>query len=171
MQQKQHKYAYKRIGIIFFIVIMLGFFIWYFIANQTDYIKTAKRSSYILKQVDENYLDHYLQSKNTLVVFFASWCGHCVEEENMITEYIENNPNIPVIIVSHDTSYEEIENYLMENNLNWFVIFDPDKSIRNKIDENSSGIPSLYLIDKDSNVLDKLKWPFSYEDIANFYYE
>lgn len=160
--------------VIFTIIIFSLLFIFLNYNNsycKTKYIPTTKRTSYVLANVDDTFLNSYLQRKNTLIIFFATWCDHCINEKDTITKLYNNNPDIPVIVVSHDKSLEDLDNYLKENNLNWFVIFDPNKNIREKIDKNSSGIPYLYLIDKNSDVIDKLNFPFNYDDILNFYYK
>ena len=153
------------------IISLLFIFLGYNNLNsKTKYIPTKLRNSYIVSVSDDTYLTNYLQRKNTLIIFFATWCDHCINEKDTITDIYNNNPDIPVIIVSHDISIEKLENFLKTNNLNWFVIFDPEKKIRKNIDKNSSGIPYLYLIDKNNNVLNKLNSPFDYDDILNFYY-
>ncbi len=172
--QKKYKSSVIKARCLFLLIILVILvsiceICIHFLTDNSKYIPINRRNNYILYQVDENYLKPYLK-KNTLVVFWASWCQQCVEDTNIITDFSKNNPNIPVIIVSHDTNYQELEEYLKSNNLPWFVIFDSDKKIRMNIDKNSSGIPSIYLVDNNSNVINKLVYPFTYDDILNFYY-
>ena len=123
------------------------------ILKKSDYVYFKDRPSYIIKNVDQFHLDNYYGNSNTLVVFAASWCKYCVEEQNELNNFIKNNPDKKVIVVSHDHTYEELEKWLKDNNLNWFVIFDKDKTIREDLDPGSNGIPNAYLLDKDGKIL------------------
>ena len=80
-----------------------------------------------------------------------------------------SNPDIPVIVVSHDKNYDTLSNYIIENNYNWFVIFDTDKKIRNAISKNTSGIPSTYLLNKKGEVIKYKNGFFSKDDFFTFY--
>lgn len=167
------KKKYIIFVVIFTIIIfsLLFVFLNYNKLNyKTNYVPTKNRNSSIITSVDDNYLNCYLQKKNTLVIFFATWCDHCINEKDTITKLYNDNLDIPIIVVSHDNLLDNLEKFLKDNNLNWFVIFDPNKKIRENIDKNSFGIPYLYLIDKNNNVIDKLSFPFNYDDILNFYY-
>lgn len=117
------------------------------------YVYLNDRENYIIQNVDNSFLDDYYNDENTMVVFTASWCKYCVEEQNELNNFIINNPDKKVIIVSHDKTYEDLENYLKTNNFNWFVIFDKDKTIRNHIDPGSNGIPSTYLLNKSGKMI------------------
>lgn len=132
------------------------------------YIPTKKRNNYVI--TNDTCLNKYIsKNKNTLIVFWATWCPSCIEESNDLNEFITNNPDIPVIVVSHDKNIENVEKYLKENNYNWFVILDSNRELRKNIDTNTKGIPATYLLDKDLNILLKDVSKLSKEDFFNFY--
>lgn len=149
--------------LIFFILIPI--FLYFFKNNdktitipleqntKLKYVYLKDRESYIIQNVDDNFLNEYYNNENTMVVFTASWCKYCVEEQNELNNFIINNPDKKIVIVSHDKTYEDLENYLKTNNFNWFVIFDKDKTIRQHIDPGSNGIPSTYLLNKNGNII------------------
>lgn len=161
------------IPIIFIIFILAGYLFYlkpYIINMKTGYIPTKRRNTYTIKNADDILLNNYISKKsNTLIVFWATWCPSCVDESNALNEFINNNPDIPVIVVSHDKTIEKVEQYLKENNFNWFVILDSERKLRTIIDTNTKGIPSTYLLDKDLNVLSKEVTQMSENDFYDFY--
>lgn len=134
-----------------------------------EYVYLTNRESYIIHNVSNNFLDDYYGNEKTMIIFSASWCKYCVEEQEQLNSFITNNPDKKIIIVSHDKSYEELENYLKINNFNWFVIYDKDKTIRNHIDPGSSGIPSSYLLDKDGEIIGYSKGKKTESEFLKFY--
>lgn len=133
------------------------------------YIPLYKRNTSVILDVNENLLDEYISKKDSMVVFFATWCHYCVEEAEELNNFILANPKIPVIIVSHDTIKNELESFLNDRGYNWFVIFDKEKNIREHIDPDSYGIPSVYLIDKELNILNYYKGILNQNDFLDFY--
>lgn len=166
-------YIFITISILLLLtlILVIGFIIYnnYLQKDKNEYIKTSKRDSYIIKKFDESYLLKYLQKENNLIVFFASDCHYCVEEAPGLNEFIKQNPNIPVIMVSHDKDESALQKYLTDNNYNWFVILDPEKKIRSHIDPDATGIPSNYLIDENYNILNYFKGPLKPEELKYFY--
>lgn len=137
--------------------------------EHSEYIYFNDRESYIIDNVSNNFLDNYYGREKTIIVFSASWCKYCVEEQEELNNFITNNPEKKIIIVSHDKSYEELENYLKINNFNWFVIYDKDKTIRNHIDPGSSGIPSSYLLDGQGKIIGYSKGKKTESEFLKFY--
>lgn len=161
------------ISIIFLIFILVGYLFYlkpYAINMKTNYIPTKRRNTYIIQNANDILLNNYISKKsNTLIVFWATWCPSCIEESNDLNEFINNNPDIPVIVVSHDKTIEKVEQYLKENNFNWFVILDSERKIRASLDTDTKGIPSTYLLNKDLNVISKEITQMSEKDFYDFY--
>lgn len=162
------------ISIIFIVLIVLTLVFIYF---KTDLIKknidltTAKsRKNYIITD-DKNLSNYINKDEKTLVIFWATWCSFCLEESNELNEYIKSNPYKSIIVVSHDDNKDDVVNYLEENGYNWFVILDPEKTIRENIDPGSSGIPSSYLLNSDMNILNFHKGKLSIDQFVSFYNE
>ena len=162
------------ISIIFIVLIVLTLLFIYF---KTDLIKknidltTAKsRKNYIITD-DKNLSNYINKDEKTLVIFWATWCSYCLEESNELNEYIKSNPYKSIIVVSHDDNKDDVVNYLEENGYNWFVILDPEKTIRENIDPSSSGIPSSYLLNSDMNILNFHKGKLSIDQFVSFYNE
>ena len=165
----------KLILIISLIIIfaIIGIFISKIYINYLKtprYIKYSSRDSYIINNVDENLLKNYISKKqNTLVIFWASWCPACLNEAEAITNFITNNPDIQTIIVSHDKEYEDLENYLKDNNLKWQVIFDKEKTIRKSIDSESTAIPACFVLNTNQEVLNSHEGLLTENEILDLY--
>ncbi|MDD3304152.1 MAG: TlpA disulfide reductase family protein [Clostridia bacterium] len=139
--------------------------------NSTHYISYEKRTSSIVDEVNDRLLQDYISKKgDTLVIFWASWCPSCIKERDDINTFMQNNPKIPTIIVSHDKTLEELQSYLTQNNLKWQVIFDKDKIIRKSIDSESTGIPACFLLDKNGKLLDKHVGVLTADEMNQFYH-
>ena len=142
---------------------------------KTDFFKINKnltmkkyRKDYIVS--DDITLSNYINDEDkTLVIFWATWCEYCLQESEDLNEYINQNPYKSIIIVSHDDNIDDINNYLKEKGYNWFVIFDPNKTIRENLEPGSKGIPSSYLLDKNGNIANFHKGKLSLEDFQNFF--
>jgi len=159
------------IAIFIFLILVSILLSWYKNSNniKSEYVYLEDRENYIIKNVSGNFLDYYYGNEKTMIVFSASWCKYCVEEQNDLNNFIVNNPETKVIIVSHDDSYESLENYLKTNNFNWFVIFDKEKTIRQHIDPNVNGIPCEYLLDKSGKIIGFSKGAKTEEEFVQFY--
>lgn len=170
-----NKYIKTSIIIVIFISLLFILFnLFYSNSEKTNiknnYIPTKKRTNYVIINSNDISLNNYISNKsNTLVIFWATWCSSCVEESNNINSFILNNPEIPVIIISHDKNLEKVEKFLKENNFNWFVILDTNRKIRESIDTDTKGIPATYLLNKDLNIISKVITQMSEDDFYNFY--
>lgn len=173
------KKIFLIIFILLFIIIILAFGIYlcksYLNNNKNKYmingyVPTSNRNTYILQNVDDSLINNYISKHdNTLIVFWASWCQACVEEANELNNFINNNPNITVIVVSFDKNITDLENYLKNNNYNWFVIFDTERKIRKSLDNDIKGIPATYLINNTLNVISKEITSMDEDGLLKFY--
>lgn len=161
------------IAILSIFIVTIALFA--FLYLKTDFFKINKnltmkkyRNEYIIS--DDITLSNYINKEDkTLVIFWATWCEYCLQESEALNEYINQNPYNSVIIVSHDDNIDELNNYLQEKGYNWFVIFDPEKTIRETLDPGSKGIPSSYLLDNCGNITNFHKGKLSFEQFQNFF--
>lgn len=157
---------------IFLLVLVILAALW-FVYFKTDIFKTKDltygkyRENYVISE-DKNLENFVNNDENTVVIFWATWCSHCVEESEDLNNFITNNPHKKIVVVSHDYTKEDLEKYLNEKEYKWFVILDTDKTIREKLDPGSKGIPSSYLVNKDMNILNFHKGKLNLEQFINF---
>ncbi|MNI60975.1 Sporulation thiol-disulfide oxidoreductase A precursor [compost metagenome] len=137
--------------------------------KKSKYIPFSQRTGYVLVEANDNLLKDYMENKKMLVICWASWCHVCTSETSEIDQFINKNPDKQVIIVSHDNKKEDIENYLKENDLKWFVIYDRDRIIRKSLDPQATTIPATYLLDKKGNVINTYKSKMTLDELTRFY--
>ena len=150
----------KNLIVIFSIILLVMVILatLYFVYFKTDIFKSKDltygkyREQFVISE-NKNIENFVNTNENTILVFWATWCSHCVEEAEDLNKFITSNPHKKIIVVSHDYTKEDLEKYLSEKEYNWFVILDTDKTIREKIDPGSKGIPSSYLVNKELNIL------------------
>lgn len=171
----------KKKTVIFIIILSVflislfgigGLFIYnnYFKIDPNGYVRFNQRETYIIKQFDETYLSKYLNKKEkTLIVFFSTRCGYCVDEANDLNNFLMQNPKIQTIIVSHDAHEASLQYYLEENKYKWFTILDSEKKIREYLEPGSSGIPCVYLLDKDGKIINQYEGPLTCDQFKSFY--
>jgi thiol-disulfide isomerase/thioredoxin len=96
-----------------------------------------------------------IKSEQTLIVFWASWCPHCMEEMPKINQWAKENPNTKVVAISLDedkTAYEStIKNF---PNLLHHCDFKKWESPAVK-DYYIYGTPTFILLDKDKKIAGK----------------
>lgn len=103
---------------------------------------------------------HGIQSELTLLFFSNPGCTACKD----IIDVLNNDPVISGLISSKtltvlniyiDENIEEWRSYMPIYPESWYNGFDPDMVIRGETVYNVRAIPSLYLLDKDKNVIMK----------------
>ncbi len=137
--------------------------------STSPYIPIAKRESSIIVDVDDSLLSKYYTEDKILVIFWASWCSNCQSETDTITRFIQENNDATVIIVSHDNDKSDLEEYVNNNNLNWYIIYDRLRSIRNSIDPDSTFIPNTYVLDRTGAILNHHVGLLEYDDLVKLY--
>ena len=96
-----------------------------------------------------------LQSETTIVVFWASWCPHCMEELPKINAWAAENPNTKVVAISLDedqTAYEtaikQFPNIFHHTDLKKWE----GKAVN---DYYIYGTPTFIVLDKDKKIVGK----------------
>jgi thiol-disulfide isomerase/thioredoxin len=96
-----------------------------------------------------------IKAEQTIVVFWASWCPHCMEELPKLNEWAKNNPNTKVVAISLDedkTAYQTaIANF---SNLSHYCDFKKWDS-KAVADYYVYGTPTFFVLDKDKKIVGK----------------
>lgn len=96
------------------------------------------------------------QGKYLLVDFWASWCGPCrksiPEIKELYSAYKEKG--FEVLSVSVDTDNAAWRKAMDEEQMPWAQVLSPDKN-KTLADFMISGIPTLYLIDREGKIVEK----------------
>lgn len=91
--------------------------------------------------------------KNTLVDFWASWCGPCRIKHPELIKLKKKfeDTNFDIISVSIDDNKKSWLEAIEKDNLNWTNLIDIDKQINDELD--IPAIPFNYLIDSNGIVI------------------
>ena len=96
-----------------------------------------------------------LQSERTIVVFWASWCPHCMEEMPKVNAWAKENPNIKVVAISldedrtaYETTIQQFPNIFHNTDLKKWE----GKAVN---DYYIYGTPTFIVLDKNKKIVDK----------------
>lgn len=99
-----------------------------------------------------------ITSEYTLVVFWASWCPHCIEMLPELKKIYDRETRIKfeVLSISLDTARTEYQNYITKHNINWITHCE-FKGWTGKIvtDFNIYATPTMFLLDRNKMILAK----------------
>ncbi len=97
---------------------------------------------------------HEFKSKNKILVFYASWCGHCVKEMPKVIELYKNKKNkgVEFFLISLDDKKADYENFIKDfpnwNNYSELAGFE------SKIAKDFAieGTPTIFLLDENNTI-------------------
>ncbi|MDD2627555.1 MAG: TlpA disulfide reductase family protein [Clostridia bacterium] len=143
--------------------------------TKITYPKTDDNSSIV--KVDDNntikiinkYDEQDFKGKKSLIFFWASWCSHCLAENDVLKEAIEkyNNKDFNLYIISHDYEASSLVDYLKANAFNYQIWFDKDRVIRKHIDPEASSVPLTYILDENVNLIFEHDGEIAFEQLEN----
>ncbi len=107
-----------------------------------------------------------IESKYTLLIFWATWCPHCTETipvvKELISEYKQKNSakegsGFTTVAVSLDNESEPWQAYVKEKNLYQFLNFSELKGWKSEVAKkyNVYATPTMILLDKNKKILAK----------------
>lgn len=112
-------------------------------------VQTLSGQTYTLSKMKSNY---------TLILFWATWCGHCQLTIPTFAEaqQLFDAASVDIIAISLDKDKKELNEFLSKNPFPWNIACDY-KSWDGKqvIDYSVYATPIMYLVDKDLNIVAK----------------
>lgn len=91
----------------------------------------------------------------TLVVFWASWCPHCMEQMPQLHAALANNSNVKVVAISLDDDAVAYQN-ASANFPNFITYCDFKKWSSTPVEAYYiAATPTFFLLDKDKKIIDK----------------
>ncbi len=111
---------------------------------------------------------YHIPSKYLLLVFWASWCPHCVEEIPYIYEATMDFPDstLTTVAISLDTVPQMLETFINIKNIgNRWIHYSEYKGWNSNVVKayNVYATPTMFLLDKNRNVIAK---PISYDELT-----
>ena len=152
---------------------------------KSEYLKKYKKESIVTEKIDQeifkieslkpghvapnfSHIDivgnqfelHKYKSEYTLVMFWASWCGHCRHTLPTVKILYDDQPTkkVQVVAISLDSKEEEWKKFLTDGDYNWINITDL-KSWEGDIAKSYMvhSTPTFYLLNKDKKIIKKGK--------------
>ena len=99
-----------------------------------------------------------IESKYTMVIFWATWCPHCTQMLPEIYELYkkQNVKNIEVLTISLDDDEGLWKEYLTQHNFDWLNASELKKwNSKSAIDYNIYATPTILLLDKNRKIISK----------------
>ncbi len=97
---------------------------------------------------------HDIESEKLLLVFWASWCPHCMEMLPKLKKYAKEHPEMKVVAVSLDTDKTQWEK--TASNYDWIHLSSLKGWETKAVDDYFVyGTPSFFLLDSNKTILHK----------------
>ena len=145
-------------------------------SNETVIEKIEKKSEFQLKTTNETIINIKLEdekivlkdypNKIVLLNFFATWCPPCKAEIPALIKLQNDYKNDFVVIsvlLEEMKTNEQIKEFIKEFDINYEITNSTDNIDLAKALGGIKSIPTMYLIDKESNVFQKYVGLVPYE--------
>jgi len=107
-----------------------------------------------------------IDSKETILVFWASWCPHCDEILPVINSYYGDSNNFEVVTISIDESKKDLMKSLEESNYSWINIGELKGWNGDIVEEYGIvATPSIFILDENKKIIGK---PIGKKELTEF---
>ena len=127
----------------------------------------------ILPEIDGNEIDlSKIESREVLLVFYASWCPHCQELLPRVTELASKiyKDKLQVLAISLDTSRTDWLNFIQNNKLGNLLNVSDLKGWNGKSanDYFIYATPTMFLINNEKKIISK---PLTFDELKFIFNE
>ena len=106
-----------------------------------------------------------IRAEYTLLVFWSSQCGHCIEMMPKLKEFYDKQKPVrmEVMAVALDTSRSEWSSFIKQEKLNWLNTSELKGFASKSVDTyNIFATPTMFLLDREKKIISK---PISYREL------
>ncbi|MBE9577513.1 TlpA family protein disulfide reductase, partial [Flavobacterium proteolyticum] len=96
-----------------------------------------------------------LKTDKVLVVFWATWCPHCLETMPKINKWAKENQNVSVLAISLDVDFKEYQKKAIEFDQMYHYCDYKQWDSKPVVDYYVYGTPTMILIDKNKIIESK----------------
>ena len=121
--------------------------------------------------VDEEYKKYQIKSNGKLVVIFlfAEWSKECIDELKIINEvynkYMELVDFYTIASINNEKEIERTKKLFKDNSYDFKLYFDLKKVIKENY--NIIAVPTIIILDKTLNTIDKVVGDIDKEELTN----
>ena len=108
-----------------------------------------------LKKTNDLYDQSVFQKKTTLLIFWASWCESCVDEENFLLKLRETYPDLQLIGVDEKDDRKNAIQWLKTNGNPFDIVLQDSPQSDMAINYGVYGTPETFLIDANGTIIAK----------------
>lgn len=160
----------KKISIFLIVALLLGGLSFFYFQNNINEVQ-AEVGTEVGMQAPDFTLSNLNEQKVSLsdyrgqkvfLNFWASWCPPCKKEmPDMQKLHEKYGDEVVILAVNVGESKSTTANFLMENDLNFSVLLDKNKSTAQNY--LVRGIPTSYFLDQNGIIKEKVVGAISYE--------
>ncbi|MCX7728172.1 MAG: TlpA family protein disulfide reductase [Bacteroidia bacterium] len=145
-----------------FIGLLTGYFVYHFYYTYV-YFPNLTPSDFSLKTMNNNTVstDTLLSNKNTIIIFFQTWCGPCIQEMRLLNKH-KNDFYFTNMYFITDESHEKVRRTISKFQLDSSHILLSEKSFK---EMGISAFPTSYFF-KNGLCIEKQKG--SWIDMSNY---
>ena len=123
-------------------------------ANSQPGTDLGKAPDFTLEKVSggEIVLSDELKERNVVLVFFATWCPHCVAEVPSVNKfYSEYKDTVSVAGINIQENKAKVSNFIKKRKVEYPIALDSDGTVAGRY--NVRGIPAVFAIDKSGKII------------------
>jgi peroxiredoxin len=97
-------------------------------------------------------LSDILKEKETILIFWATWCPYCRNELlRMDKFYAENKAKVEVIAIDIEESKQKVESFIRGKEIYYPVVIDSDGSVAQLY--KVRGVPTIVVVNRGSRII------------------
>lgn len=91
-------------------------------------------------------------SSFTLLIFWQTWCGPCLQEIPSLIDLRKNYPidSLEMISITNEVDYNKVAGFIKSHNMNWKNIWDKENRLTPLYRVNA--YPTMFLIDRSGTI-------------------